>query len=185
MKQNSSRPIEKKVVDDISSIFKVSKIMKRGFIILLVVNFIIVIVLVGSIIYKNSNEVEEEPQPYYNYLIGNKTKNNDYVVLINKSNPLNECPIEYVSFSLRDLNGSDLSNGEYIVINIVGKSIDNETFIVFQDNDGNGRFSRGDSFIIKSKGHIDDDGYPSPGFAETGCIFEIFIAYDQVMIIKL
>ena len=119
------------------------------------------------------------------FKIGNKTENNDYVVVINKSNPLKECSIDNVEFCLYDLNSKDISNGEHLVSNIVGKSIDNETFIVFWDKDGNRQLSRNDFFIIKSKDHIDDDGFPSPGYAETGCSFEIYIGRDQMMIIEL
>ncbi len=105
--------------------------------------------------------------------LGNRTENNDYTVLIIETEPHKECPIEDARFTLFSADRRDMSNGQHQVSEITNKSIDNETFIVFQDNDGNGNISMGDFFIIKSIDHIDNDGNPSPGYAEPGMYFEI------------
>ena len=103
----------------------------------------------------------------------NQTENNDYVLLINKSDPLKECPIEDARFTLFSYDRHLLGYDHHPVSEITNKTIDNETFIVFQDNDTDGKLSTGDYFIIKSINHLDDDGNPSPGYAESGCYFEL------------
>ena len=103
----------------------------------------------------------------------NQTENNDYVLLVSWSDPLKECPIEDARFTLYGSNRTDMSHRQHAVSEVLGKSIDNETFIVFRDNDSNGNISRGDVFIIKSAAHIDDDGNSSSGYAREGYVFEV------------
>ncbi len=95
----------------------------------------------------------------------NRTKNNDFVVLINWSEPEKKCPIEDARFFLLGREWADYTQGQHRITEAIGKTIDNETFMVFQDNDNDEHLSTGDIFIIKSTNHIDDDGYTSPGFA--------------------
>ncbi len=103
----------------------------------------------------------------------NQTEQNDYVLLINKSDPLKECPIEDARFTLFSADRRLLGYDYHPVSEITNKTIDDETFIVFRDNDSNGNISTGDYFIIKSVNHLDDDGNLSPGLAESGCYFEV------------
>jgi len=123
------------------------------------------------------------------YIIGltqmNQTENNDYVILISMSDPLKECPIEDASFGCINLPYDHTILTQYAVSEVVGKSIDNETFIVFWDNDSNGNISEGDVFIIKSTAHVDDNGNPSPGYARQGCYFELKAGPDRMAGIKL
>ena len=116
-----------------------------------------------------------EPEIFYNVQLvqPNQTENNDFVVLINWSEPDKECPIEDARFMLYGLDRSDRSNGQYEVSEVTGKSINDTTFIVFHDNDNDKHLSIGDCFIIKSCNHIDDDGNLSPGYAQSGYLFEI------------
>ena len=123
------------------------------------------------------------PDEYYDIRLKqlNQTENNDYRILINWSDSDKEYPIEDALYYLlgpqradySNVPRSNLSDHSHHVSKINGKSIDNETFIVFQDTDENGHLSMGDLFIIKSHEHVDNDGTPSPGIARLGFTFQL------------
>ncbi len=125
--------------------------------------------------------------PLYNIELTqiNQTENNDYVVLISMSDPLKECPIEDARFVCTNLPYDNTFLVPWDVSEFVGKSIDNETFIVFEDNDSNGNISEGDVFIFKSTAHVDDDGNPSPGYTREGAYFELRAGQVRMAGIKL
>lgn len=115
----------------------------------------------------------------------NQTENNDFVILVNWSEPENKCPIEDARFTLYGRNRADYTNGQHQVSEVTGKSIDNETFIIFQDNDRDEHISTGDIFIIKSSNHIDENGEASPGFAQPFFLFELRGGKLQIAVIEL
>jgi len=135
------------------------------------------------------------PDEYYNISLVqlNQTENNDYQILINWSDSDKECPIEDALFYLLGLDRADYSNfprsnlsdHSHHVSKINGKSIDNETSIVFQDTDEDGHLSMGDLFIIKSHEHIDNNGIPSPGIARPGFTLQLRARKTKIGEIRL
>jgi len=152
------------------------------FIICGIVLFIWIMIIIDTIY----NSPDTSPISYQVEMkLDNRTENNDYVVLIYNLNSTKECPIEDARFSLYSPERRNMTNGMHRLSEIIDKSIDNETFIVFLDNDGDEKISVGDVFIIKSVAHIDDDGSPSPGYAGSGFSFEVMSEGNLIGFIDL
>jgi len=101
-----------------------------------------------------------------------KTRNNDYqLLLISDNGPNLINSIENVQFTLYDPYGIEMTNGSHRLIDVYEKEINDVNNYSFIDGDHDRFVSIGDRIIIKSIGHVNDDGTPSPGPGEEGCNF--------------
>jgi len=112
---------------------------------------------------------------------GERTGNEDYVLLIRQVDGKNELSVEDLRFTLYGSDKSDMTGGQHRVTAVYGKPIDDETLISFRDGDHDGMLSVGDRFIIKSAEHVDDDGTLSPGYAQPGFTFELRAQNSQII----
>jgi len=104
-----------------------------------------------------------------------RTENNDFQLLIVQIDEKNPISIDMLHFNIYGLDKSDSTNYRHPVVDIYMVPINDKNFISFQDNDLDGMLTVGDSFIIKSTDHVDDDGSTdSPGRAEEGFLFIVW-----------
>ena len=112
---------------------------------------------------------------------GERTNNEDYVLLIRQVDGKNKLSVVQLRFTLYDADRRDVTGNHTLVTEVYGKPIDDDTLISFSDGDCDGMLSVGDRFIIKSVDHVDDDGTLSPGYAQPGYTFELNVGTQWIM----
>lgn len=131
--------------------------------------------LLGCIDVKEKNDEKEE---YAFGWIGQsewieRSKNNDFQLLIKAIDDKQCIAIKNVHFTLFDKYGFEIAGGPLQLIDSHDNEINYNCNCSFVDSDHDRFLSIGDRFIIKSTDHVNDDGNPSPGPCEEQCTFII------------